>query len=245
MDMVLISKRYRETKSPTFVRGKDFHSFAAMLTRSNIAQKMIVISKAKVPIIKFVDALTGLRVDISFDNGSGLVANETFQAWKLQYPAMPVIVVLIKQLLAMRDLNDVSTKGLGGFSVTCLVVSMLQLMPQVQSGAMVPEQRLGDLLMEFLDLYGNKFDTRKSVISLDPPGYLEKVSLSTQRGVAVCKRLTFSTLAAQPNESALPRSELTSVSYHRPQSTGQRYLRWYRQDCDDPGSICTSVQRSA
>jgi hypothetical protein len=54
------------------------------------------IAHARVPILKFVDKLTGLRVDLSFDNDSGLVANETFQQWKAEYPAMPVIVVLQK-----------------------------------------------------------------------------------------------------------------------------------------------------
>ncbi|KAJ4376446.1 hypothetical protein N0V83_001730 [Neocucurbitaria cava] len=44
-----------------------------------------VIANAKVPIIKFTDDLTGLEVDISFENLSGVRAQVTFADWKQQY----------------------------------------------------------------------------------------------------------------------------------------------------------------
>ena len=178
MDLVLLSRKPRKVEYPTFQIPSDLFRVSRILRQKAGAQDVTVIAKAKVPIIKFVDKLTGLKVDLAFDNDSGLRANKTFQDWKRRYPAMPIIVVLIKQLLAMRGLNDVATRGLGGFSVTCLVVSMLQMMPSDQSGGMDPEQRLGDLLMEFLDLYGNKFNTRLTGICLDPPGYFEKVRMT-------------------------------------------------------------------
>lgn len=134
-----------------------------------------VIAKARVPIIKFADKASGIKVDVSFENDSGLLANKTFQTWKAKYPAMPVIVVLIKQLLAMRDLNEVFSGGLGGFSIICLVVSMMQLMPELQTGNMDPQLHYGDLLLNFLDLYGNKFDFRATGITFNPPGYFDKI----------------------------------------------------------------------
>ncbi len=134
-----------------------------------------VIKGAKVPLVKYVDRSTGLKVDISFENDTGLIANKTFQDWKTKFPAMPIIVTLIKHLLAMRGLNEPVNGGIGGFSVTCLVVSLLQNMPQVQSGTMIPEHHLGEILMEFLDLYGNQFNVRTTAIQLNPPGYVSKV----------------------------------------------------------------------
>jgi non-canonical poly(A) RNA polymerase PAPD5/7 len=89
---------------------------------------------------------------------------------------MPILVTLIKHLLAMRGLNEPVNGGIGGFSVTCLVVSLLQNMPQVQSGSMIPEHHLGEILMEFLDLYGNQFNFETTAIQLNPPGYIPKVS---------------------------------------------------------------------
>jgi len=40
---------------------------------------------------------------------------------------------------------------------------------------MVPEHHLGEILMEFLDLYGNQFNYEHTAIQLNPPGYIPKV----------------------------------------------------------------------
>ncbi|KAI9823063.1 MAG: hypothetical protein M1832_002717 [Thelocarpon impressellum] len=176
MDLVLISNYFAKTGLSKMNHKKHYYQFADFLLRRGIARRdsVEVIAKAKVPLVKFVDAVTGLKVDMSFENNTGVIANTTFRTWKAQFPAMPVIVTLVKQFLLMRGLSEVHNGGLGGFSVTCLVTSLLQLMPQVQSGEMVPERCLGDVLMEFFELYGKKFNTSLSGISLDPPGYFEK-----------------------------------------------------------------------
>jgi len=134
-----------------------------------------VIVGAKVPLVKFVDRITTIKVDISFENDTGIKANDTFSIWKRQYPAMPILVTILKQFLQMRGLNEVQHGGLGGFSVTCLVTSMFQNMPRIQTGQVVPEEHLGEMLLEFLDLYGNQLDTTRTGISMEPPGYFDKV----------------------------------------------------------------------
>ena len=136
-----------------------------------------LIRGAKVPLVKFIDSRTGLKVDVSFENTTGLKAIETFRYWKKQYPAMPVLVTLIKHFLAMRGLNEPVNGGIGGFSVICLVVSMLQQMPDIQSRSKNGEHYYGDLLMDFFDLYGNRFNYQTMAISLNPPGYIPKVSV--------------------------------------------------------------------
>ena len=178
MDLVVISREYMNGDYPTVFRSNNsMHRLAAHLKNIGVADPSSteVIAHAKVPLVKFVDRTTGLRVDMSFENDTGLVANATFDRWKLQFPAMPILVTLIKQFLMMRGLNEVVNGGLGGFSVTCLVTSLLQNMPRVQSGDLVPEQHLGEILLEFLDLYGNQLDIVRTGISMDPPGYFEKV----------------------------------------------------------------------
>ena len=156
------------------------YRFAKHLESSGLARSTCeVIAHAKVPIVKFVDRLTGIRVDVSFDNDTGVVANDTFAGWKRQFPAMPVLVTVIKQFLMMRGLNEVQHGGLGGFSVTCLVTSLLQNMPRVQSGELIPEQHLGEMLLELLDFYGNRMDIVRTGILMKPPGYFEKVSVSS------------------------------------------------------------------
>ena len=156
------------------------YRFRAFLQNERIPveNSVQVISGARVPLVKYIDKATGLRVDISFENIGGVKAVDRFMAWRRQYPAMPILVTIIKQFLSMRGLNEPVNGGIGGFTVICLVVSMLQLMPQVQSGDMIPEHHLGELLMEFFDLYGNRFEYEDVAIRLNPPGYLPKVRRS-------------------------------------------------------------------
>ncbi|KAL9614909.1 MAG: hypothetical protein Q9167_000651 [Letrouitia subvulpina] len=177
MDVVVISSTFRATGQRTACQSMNqMVKFGSFLERCGLAERdsIDVIAHAKVPLVKFVDRLTSIRVDISFENQTGLIANQTFYAWKRQYPAMPVLVMLIKQFLMMRGLNEVVNGGLGGFSVTCLVTSLLQNMPRVQKGDIKPEETLGEVLLEFLDLYGNQFDLARTAIVMDPPGYVDK-----------------------------------------------------------------------
>jgi len=149
-------------------------AFSAFISNQGLARDgtVQVITGAKVPIIKFVEKISGLKVDLCFDNDTGVIANQTFQQWKAKYPAMPIIVAVVKHFLMMRGLNDVSIGGLGGFSVICLVTSLIQHLPQ--SGQ---PPNLGTILVEFFNVYGNLFNRYDIAIRLDPPAYLDKVLL--------------------------------------------------------------------
>lgn len=187
MDVVINSDPFRSTGQGVICQSKNkLHKFGQFIRGSQIAQEgsVEVIASAKVPIIKFVDRITALKVDISFENDTGLVANQTFSVWKRQYPAVSILVAVIKQFLMMRGLNEVQFGGLGGFSITCLVVSLLQNMPRVQDGSFAPEENLGEVLIEFLDFYGNRIDTSRTGIMMNPPGYFDKVGQACLRSIA-------------------------------------------------------------
>ncbi|KAI4256610.1 MAG: hypothetical protein L6R42_006115 [Xanthoria sp. 1 TBL-2021] len=177
MDLVVISHTFRTSGRRVAAQsGNQMRNFAGYLQEIGLAKagSVEVIPSAKVPLVKFVDQMTGIKVDVSFENETGLVANDTFSTWKQQFPAMPILATIIKQFLMMRGLNEVVNGGLGGFSVTCLVTSLLQNLPRVQSGEVIPEQHLGEMLLEFLDLYGNQFDLDRTGVSMRPPGYYDK-----------------------------------------------------------------------
>jgi non-canonical poly(A) RNA polymerase PAPD5/7 len=78
-------------------------------------------------------------------------------------------------MLAMRDLNEVFTGGLGGFSIICLVVSMLQLKPKSELRGTGSNPHYGRLLLNFLNLYGNEFDIRSTGIVMNPPRLYDKI----------------------------------------------------------------------
>ncbi len=178
MDLVICSTSFLHGGPPKYHAKSSLYQLKAFLRKTRLASddEIEVVARAKVPLVKYIDNTTALKVDISFENATGIEAVDTFLEWKEQYPAMPVLVTLVKHFLFMRALNEPINGGIGGFTVICLVVSMLQLMPPVESGDMTTEHHLGDLLMHFFDLYGNKFNYEATAISLKPPGYLPKVS---------------------------------------------------------------------
>jgi non-canonical poly(A) RNA polymerase PAPD5/7 len=174
MDLVFLTRNFR----PGRVSMQDetrrlLNIFTSFLKQRNIAKpgSLAAIKFAKVPIIKFIDRISGLKIDLSFDNDSGVAAIETFQNWKEEYPMMPIIVSIVKHYLMIRGLNDVSTGGLGGFSIICLVTSLLQHLPPTGK-----PRNLGEVLIEFFNLYGNVFDKDSVVIRLEPPAYLDKAA---------------------------------------------------------------------
>jgi non-canonical poly(A) RNA polymerase PAPD5/7 len=172
MDLVLMTASSSRSRFPPNPRNL-LYFVRTLLEREGLAVSgsLQPIAKAKVPIVKFVDAVTGLKVDLSFNNDTGIVANNTFLAWKVQFPAMPILVSVMKQYLMVRGLNDVAFGGLGGFSIICLVTSLIQ---HQLPGSQI--QNLGDLLLSFFYFYGHVFNKREIAIRLEPPGFVRKVS---------------------------------------------------------------------
>ena len=168
MDLVLI-----ESDSLAKLSNSRFWRYVHYIKDSSIAVPSSIqsVPHAKVPIIKFVDKFTGLNVDLSFNNMTGVVANDTYKKWKAAYPALSPLIAVLKQYLLMRGLSDVSLGGLGGFSLTCLITSLIQHLPMEKK-----PPNLGRMLLEFLNLYGKHFNYQEHGIRLDPPGYFDKVS---------------------------------------------------------------------
>jgi non-canonical poly(A) RNA polymerase PAPD5/7 len=176
MDLVYASDRYFNGGPPVLSAVDDKQAFKKTLFKASrrlqttgFTSNPLVIANARVPIIKFKDRLTGLDVDISFENLSGVQAQATFDQWKTDYPDMVFLVALVKQLLVMRGLNEVHSGGLGGFSIICLIISYIQHNPNLGN--------LGECFLGFLKYYGKEFDLSRQRIQMSPPAVLEKVSL--------------------------------------------------------------------
>ena len=171
MDLVYLTRSFRPGRFSKYEAKSLVLLCAKFLREHRVAQGSVVpIGGAKVPIIKFVDRISGLKIDLSFDNDTGVAAIDTFHRWKKEYSIMPTIVSVVKQYLMIRGMNDVATGGMGGFSTICLVTSLLQHLPILQQ-----QPNLGEILVEFFNFYGNVFDRKSVVIRLDPPAYLDKV----------------------------------------------------------------------
>lgn len=152
------------------------YSLASFLKRKNLATQVEVISKARVPIIKFVEPSSQIHIDISFERVNGVEAARIIRGWLNDTPGLRELVLIVKQFLAARRLNIVHTGGLGGFSIICLVYSFLQLHPRVISSDINSMENLGILLIDFFELYGKNFGYDHVAIAVSDTGarYLPK-----------------------------------------------------------------------
>ncbi|KAI9596747.1 hypothetical protein BDF19DRAFT_436638 [Syncephalis fuscata] len=127
------------------------------LKRKGIAAETRVVARAKVPIIKMVEAATGYHLDISLNITNGISSARTVKRFIEQMPALRPIMLLVKQFLTQRSMNEVFSGGLGSYSLMIMTVSFLQMHPLVQTKQIQAEENLGTLFMEFLELYGRNF----------------------------------------------------------------------------------------
>ncbi|XP_012530493.1 terminal nucleotidyltransferase 4B [Monomorium pharaonis] len=145
------------------------------LLDQNIAEpsSIKVLDKASVPIVKLTDKESEIKVDISFNMNNGVKSAELINTFKKQYPVLEKLVMVLKQFLLQRDLNEVFTGGISSYSLILMTISFLQLHPRKDIHC--PNTNLGVLLIEFLELYGRKFNYVKTGIRVKDGGlYISK-----------------------------------------------------------------------
>ncbi|XP_058825345.1 non-canonical poly(A) RNA polymerase protein Trf4-1 isoform X2 [Topomyia yanbarensis] len=150
------------------------------LINRGIAESMSVrvLDKASVPIVKLTDRETQVKVDISFNMQSGVQSAELIKDFKRKYPVLAKLVLVLKQFLLQRDLNEVFTGGISSYSLILMCISFLQLHPRANLNQTT---NLGVLLLEFLELYGRKFNYMKTGISVKNGGrYIPKEELQRE-----------------------------------------------------------------
>lgn len=140
------------------------------LRKHNVADEnsVKVLDKATVPIIKLTDSFTEVKVDISFNVQNGVKAAQLIKDFIKKYPVLPYLVLVLKQFLLQRDLNEVFTGGIGSYSLFLMAVSFLQLHPR--EDACTPNANYGVLLIEFFELYGRHFNYLKTGIRIKDGG---------------------------------------------------------------------------
>ncbi|XP_035376851.1 terminal nucleotidyltransferase 4B [Electrophorus electricus] len=140
------------------------------LRKRNVADEnsIKVLDKATVPIIKLTDSHTEVKVDISFNVHSGVKAANLIKDFKKKFPVLPYLVLVLKQFLLQRELNEVFTGGIGSYSLFLMAVSFLQL--HYREDASSPNSNMGVLLIEFFELYGRHFNYLKTGIRIKDGG---------------------------------------------------------------------------
>jgi non-canonical poly(A) RNA polymerase PAPD5/7 len=146
------------------------NSLANTLRKAGVTERVSIIGKAKVPIIKFVTTHGHFAVDISINQMNGVSAGQMVNNYIRALPALRAVVLVVKSFLSQRSMNEVFTGGLGSYSVVCLAVSFLQQHPKIRRGEMDPTKNLGVLVMEFFEFYGIHYNYTDVGISLRDGG---------------------------------------------------------------------------
>ena len=149
------------------------YDLAKILKESGVAQDLEVIDKAKVPIIKFKDALTQLPIDVSFNIEGGVIAADMVKKFLCDPVcggAIKPLMLILKQYLQQRYLNEVYLGGLGSYGLLIMIASFLKLHPLVQAKKIKAKDNLGVLLIEFFELYGRFMNYPNVGIGVDLKG---------------------------------------------------------------------------
>ncbi|RKO93465.1 hypothetical protein BDK51DRAFT_29812, partial [Blyttiomyces helicus] len=151
---------------PTLRLPTCLHELEAWLRKNNAHKAGTEITKipsAKVPILKLTDSLTHYPIDISFNVDGGVkaiqIVNEFVSDPRTGCAIRPLMLIL-KQFLLQRHLNEPHTGGIGSYGLLTLTASFLKLHPKLQTGVIKADEHLGLLFLEFLELYGHSFNFR-------------------------------------------------------------------------------------
>lgn len=140
------------------------------MNKLGMAYALEVIAGARVPIVKLVDAETGVSVDISFNTDSALSTSRYILENIKLYPWLRPLVMLLKLYLQQRNLNETFRGGVGSYLLFCLVLSFLQQHRLCHSEAFRDRANLGHLLFDFFQLYGRDFNYESTGISVNGGG---------------------------------------------------------------------------
>ncbi|KAH0906392.1 hypothetical protein HID58_038219 [Brassica napus] len=126
------------------------------LSQRGIAKNILVIAKARVPIIKFVEKKSSISFDLSFDMENGPKAAEFIQDAVVKLPPLRPLCLILKVFLQQRELNEVYSGGIGSYALLAMLIAFLKYL---KDGRSPPEHNLGVLLVKFFDFYGRKLNT--------------------------------------------------------------------------------------
>ncbi|CUM57012.1 uncharacterized protein AC631_04129 [Debaryomyces fabryi] len=205
IDMVVISE------TGDYEHRSRLYQLSSFLRNKKLAKNIEVIAKAKVPIIKFVDPTSNIHIDISFERTNGIDAAKKIRRWLSTTPGLRELVLIVKQFLRSRKLNNVHVGGLGGYSTIILCYHFLKLHPRLSTKNMAVLDNLGSLLIEFFELYGRNFSYDNLIIAIDTETDLPKYLLKRKHPVLNTSRNPFSIIIQDPSD---PANNITRSSYN-------------------------------
>ena len=149
------------------------NELARALRRTALYRDIVVISKARIPIIKFSDASTMLMLNVAVDVRDGIASSAFVKELCVSHPCIKPLVIVLKTFLKARDLHDTYHGGVGSYLLTLMVLAAVQQCPGIEEGGRrLQEANLGALLIHFFDLWGRRFNYLKLGVRVSGQGSL-------------------------------------------------------------------------
>ncbi|XP_055317715.1 non-canonical poly(A) RNA polymerase protein Trf4-1-like [Sitodiplosis mosellana] len=133
------------------------HQLADKLMASDIVEpnSIQVRDTLRVPIIEFTDDESKIDIDIPLHDAATLKKAAQIKEYQRKYPVLSKLVLVLKQYMKLRGVNDVFTGGISSHPLTLMCINFLQMHPTYRADE---NPNLGELLLDFFELYGKKFD---------------------------------------------------------------------------------------
>lgn len=170
MDVVLIHKQLKPKALYRLVRE--------MLVISNEFELLDIYRSPKNPMLKLCHLRTGLIIDLSFNDPSGLAFVQETRRAIAHHPELPYLLMILKLFLKQRRLSNTFTGGLGSVLLFSLLLHFCrhyrahyEQKHGVYSDINI---NLGQYLLEFLKYYSSDFDFRETQIQIGNPQPLHK-----------------------------------------------------------------------
>lgn len=137
---------------------------------------------ASVPIVKYTDRETKIKVDLSFNIQNGVQSAELIKVLKRDFAGLGKLVMVLKQFLVQRDLNEVFTGGISSYSLSLMCISFLQLHPR---DIFHDRVNLGVLLLEFFELYGLSYNYSQIGFSIRHGGSYDRQQFGAKPALCI------------------------------------------------------------
>ncbi|XP_067885557.1 poly(A) RNA polymerase GLD2 isoform X3 [Heterodontus francisci] len=170
--------------------------------------------RAKVPIVKFRDKVSGVEFDLNVNNVVGIRNTFLLRSYAYKSRVRPLVLV-VKKWARYHGINDASRGTLSSYSLVLMVLHYLQTLPEPVIPSLQKEHpecfeptmqlqfvhrrgsnvspylslnssNLGDLLVGFLRYYATEFDWSNSIISIREAKVIPKTNEMEWKNKYIC-----------------------------------------------------------
>ncbi|KAF9164856.1 hypothetical protein DFQ26_000943 [Actinomortierella ambigua] len=123
--------------TPHFERNAPYNNMItlARLFQSRQMRKVVPVAHARVPIVKFEDSATGIKVDINCNHVLGVHNSQLIKTYMNIDPRLPRMLYVLKALIKIHGIHDSSRGLLSSYTIVMMAIAFLQsqnILPNLQ-----------------------------------------------------------------------------------------------------------------